>query len=61
MKNILSILAFIALFQSNTFAQLQTGENFAVTETTSGKVRGYAHNTIFTFTGGSLKLFNSTI
>jgi para-nitrobenzyl esterase len=51
MKNILSILACIALFQTNSFAQIQTGENFAVTETTSGKVRGYAHNTIFTFKG----------
>ena len=51
MKNILSILACIALFQTNGSAQIQTGENFAVTETTSGKVRGYAHNTIFTFKG----------
>ena len=33
------------------FAQLQTGENVAVTATDAGKVRGYVHNTVFTFKG----------
>jgi hypothetical protein len=33
------------------FAQLQTGENLGVTTTDAGKVRGYVHNTIYTFKG----------
>lgn len=32
-------------------AQLQTGENVAVTNTDAGKVRGYIHNTIYTYKG----------
>lgn len=32
-------------------AQLQTGENVAVTNTDLGKVRGYIHNAIFTYKG----------
>lgn len=32
-------------------AQLQTGENIAVTNTDAGKVRGYIHNTVFTYKG----------
>lgn len=32
-------------------AQLATGENIAVTETESGKVRGYIHNSIYTYKG----------
>jgi para-nitrobenzyl esterase len=32
-------------------AQLTTGENIAVTNTASGKVRGYVHNTIYTYKG----------
>jgi len=46
--------AFLALFfciYSIVIAQLQTGENIAVTNTASGKVRGYIHNTIFTYKG----------
>jgi para-nitrobenzyl esterase len=49
-KTILSL--FFAL---NTcilaFSQIQTGENVAVTNTESGKVRGYVHNQIFTYKG----------
>ena len=32
-------------------AQLQTGENVAVTNTDAGKVRGYVHNNIYTYKG----------
>src|SRR6187551_58002 len=32
-------------------AQLQTGENVAVTNTDAGKVRGYIHNTVYTYKG----------
>ncbi len=32
-------------------AQLQTGEDVAVTNTASGKVRGYVHNNIYTYKG----------
>jgi len=32
-------------------AQLQTGENIAVTNTDAGKVRGYVHNAVFTYKG----------
>ena len=32
-------------------AQLQTGENVAVSSTDAGKVRGYIHNTIYTYKG----------
>jgi len=36
---------------SGAFAQLQTGENVAVTNTDAGKVRGYIHNGVFTYKG----------
>ncbi len=36
---------------SAAFAQLQTGENVAVTNTDAGKVRGYIHNGVFTYKG----------
>lgn len=32
-------------------AQLQTGENVAVTSTDAGKVRGYIHNAVYTYKG----------
>ncbi len=32
-------------------AQMQTGENVAVTNTDAGKVRGYIHNSIYTYKG----------
>jgi para-nitrobenzyl esterase len=35
----------------STIAQVQTGENVAVTTTDAGKVRGYIHNSIFTYKG----------
>lgn len=43
----MAILASLQFVQ----AQLQTGENVAVTNTNSGKVRGYVHNGIFTYKG----------
>lgn len=46
------ITVFVAL---NSYfiatAQIKTGENVAVTNTESGKVRGYIHNNIFTYKG----------
>lgn len=35
----------------STSAQMVTGENVAVTQTESGKVRGYVHNSIYTYKG----------
>ncbi|MDX2303067.1 MAG: carboxylesterase family protein [Microscillaceae bacterium] len=50
MKNLLLsfFMCFVCLEAS---AQLQTGENVALTNTESGKVRGYIHNGIFTYKG----------
>ena len=51
MKRILICLLttiFTGLFAS---AQLQTGENIAIANTDAGKVRGYIHNTIYTYKG----------
>ncbi len=46
-------LFFITLFSISLVAtaQLQTGENIAVTNTDAGKVRGYIHNSIYTYKG----------
>jgi para-nitrobenzyl esterase len=47
-----TILSFIVSFISlGALAQIQTGENIGVTNTESGKVRGYVHNGIFTYKG----------
>ncbi|MES2894243.1 MAG: carboxylesterase family protein [Bacteroidota bacterium] len=48
-QTICSFLAAVICISAN--AQLQTGENFAVTNTDAGKVRGYVHNAIFTYKG----------
>ncbi|MCC6725950.1 MAG: carboxylesterase/lipase family protein [Saprospiraceae bacterium] len=48
-RSLLSLLVLLAF--APLFAQLQTGENFAVVSTNSGKVRGYAHNAIYTYKG----------
>ena len=48
-KIILSLLAFC--FVAGASAQLQTGEDVAVTNTDAGKVRGYIHNSIYTYKG----------
>lgn len=51
-KTILTILAVAtSTWLQPVFAQIQTGENVAVTNTESGKVRGYVHNNIFTYKG----------
>jgi para-nitrobenzyl esterase len=48
----LSFSIIIAAFTLITaHAQLSTGENTAVTNTDAGKVRGYIHNTIYTYKG----------
>lgn len=46
-------ICFLAILFSLQWAQaqLQTGENVAVTNTNSGKVRGYIHNGVFTYKG----------
>src|SRR6478672_10736329 len=51
MKKIITFILpalFICAFAN---AQLQTGEDIAVTNTESGKVRGYIHNGVFTYKG----------
>lgn len=46
-------ICFLAMICLSLFAsaQLQTGENVAVTNTDAGKVRGYIHNGIYTYKG----------
>jgi len=51
MKRSIFGLLFIALLFITSHAQIKTGENIAVTNTASGKVRGYVHNSIYTFKG----------
>ena len=51
MKSSIFSLLFIALIFITSNAQIQTGENIAVTNTASGKVRGYIHNSIYTYKG----------
>jgi para-nitrobenzyl esterase len=52
LKNTSFILLFLCLFVTKTsIAQIQTGQNIAVTSTESGKVRGYIHNGIFIYKG----------
>ena len=47
----LLLISAFCFLSKPTFAQIQTGENVAVTNTESGKVRGYIHNAIFTYKG----------
>ncbi len=51
MKNSIFGLLFIAFVSITSHAQITTGENIAVTNTESGKVRGYIHNSIYTYKG----------
>lgn len=51
MKKKLSWLLAVVCFSQVTFAQLQTGETTAVANTDAGKVRGYIHNSIYTYKG----------
>lgn len=49
-KIVICLLAIIGTGLAAS-AQLQTGENVAVTATDAGKVRGYNHNSIYTYKG----------
>jgi para-nitrobenzyl esterase len=51
MKLLNSLLFLSICLVSVGFGQLQTGKDLAVTQTASGKVRGYIHNGIFTYKG----------
>lgn len=51
MKKITICLLLLFVLKLSASAQLQTGENIAVTNTDAGKVRGYIHNSIFTYKG----------
>ena len=51
MKLKLLAIAAAVMFSQNTMAQLQTGENIAVTSTDAGKVRGYINNGIYNYKG----------
>jgi para-nitrobenzyl esterase len=50
MKKLALIIVSFFFFQ-NLKAQLQTGENVAVTSTDAGKVRGYINNGVYTYKG----------
>src|ERR1700704_6436435 len=51
MKKIMTCFLVIICMCTTAMAQLQTGENVAVTNTDAGKVRGYVHNSIYTYKG----------
>jgi para-nitrobenzyl esterase len=51
MKKFLVLLFISLIIHSISTAQIQTGENVAVNNTTSGKVRGYIHSSIYTYKG----------
>ena len=51
MKQLTTCLLAASLLSLSASAQIQTGENVAVTTTDAGKVRGYIHNGIFTYKG----------
>ena len=51
MKKKLSWVFALICVSQLTFAQVQTGENVAVANTDAGQVRGYIHNSIYTYKG----------
>ena len=51
MKKILICLLVCMNILFAAISQIQTGENVAITNTTSGKVRGYIHSSIYTYKG----------
>ncbi|MAJ37870.1 MAG: carboxylesterase [Flavobacteriaceae bacterium] len=51
MKHLVTFILLLILFNFEGFGQLQTGDNIAIAETTSGKVRGLIRNGIFTYKG----------
>ena len=46
-----SILTGLFLVTTSVMAQIQSGEDIAVTNTEAGKVRGFIHNGIYTYKG----------
>jgi len=51
MKKLTTCLLLNLCFSIVVFAQLQTGEDVAVTNTDAGKVRGYIRNNVYTYKG----------
>src|ERR1700754_3117693 len=51
MKKTITCLVAVVCIYVSAGAQLVTGENVAVTNTDAGKVRGYIHNSIYTYKG----------
>lgn len=51
MKKSIILLAFGFMTTFASFSQVITGANVAVVQTESGKVRGYVHNSIYTYKG----------
>jgi len=51
MKKLTTCFLMNLCFCIAVLAQLQTGENVAVTSTDAGKVRGYIHDNIYTYKG----------
>src|SRR4051812_34752102 len=51
MKKITLLLLCFEYGILSVTAQMVTGENVAVTNTAAGKVRGYIHNSIYTYKG----------
>ena len=51
MKTISNCILAMFCLLNVAFAQLQTGKDVAITNTDAGKVRGYVHNTIYTYKG----------
>jgi para-nitrobenzyl esterase len=51
MKKLMLLVSCCAVIKSTVIAQLVTGDNIAVTNTSTGKVRGYINNTVFTYKG----------
>ncbi|QEC66735.1 carboxylesterase/lipase family protein [Panacibacter ginsenosidivorans] len=51
MKKITTCLLAVLFICIAADAQIQTGENVAITNTDAGKVRGYIHNSIYTYKG----------
>jgi len=51
MKKLTISLLLAVGFGATAFSQVQTGENVAVASTDAGQVRGYIHNTIYTYKG----------
>ena len=51
MKKMFACIALCMGLINNMTAQIETGEQFAVTQTEAGSVRGYRHHSIYTYKG----------